>query len=239
MYASLLLSNLVLLIMKGIKHGKALIRVSIGGNLRKADYVLVWATIMNIVVTFYYNIFYDCYELILNVFRFSQVSVGAHIHPQKPVIHTGNMLNFSVTGKMSNQIYMTNTIIMPLLLNRNLQCDLGADHQVSGQWVSSNRSVLSVNAVSGQAKAIGQGSAHGNNCVCFHAFSVISREQLSLWDVIFVAVTFEGHGLKLQTKVTVLLGNTIYVDSPRETLTNVHVPAEGYSFPVKFRSVSF
>ncbi|KAL0662458.1 hypothetical protein Bca4012_099295 [Brassica carinata] len=106
-----------------------------------------------------------------------KVSVGAHIHPQKPVIHTGNMLNFSVTG---------------------------ADHQVSGQWVSSNRSVLSVNAVSGQAKAIGQGSAH---------------------------VTFEGHGLKLQTKVTVLLGNTIYVDSPRETLTNVHVPAEGYSFP--------
>ncbi|CAN6929466.1 unnamed protein product [Brassica oleracea] len=165
---------------KGIKHGKALIRVSIGGNLRKADYVLV--------------------------------SVGAHIHPQKPVIHTGNMLNFSVTGKMSNQIYMTNTIRMPLLLNRNLQCDLGADHQVSGQWVSSNRSVLSVNAVSGQAKAIGQGSAH---------------------------VTFEGHGLKLQTKVTVLLGNTIYVDSPRETLTNVHVPAEGYSFPVKFRSNTF
>lgn len=113
-----------------------------------------------------------CYELILNVFRFSQVSVGAHIHPQKPVIHTGNMLNFSVTGKMSNQIGMKNTIIMPVLLNRHLQCDLGADHQVSGQWVSSNRSVLSVNAVSGQAKAISQGSAHGNTS--FHAFSVVS-----------------------------------------------------------------
>uniref|UniRef100_A0A1J3FQQ1 BIG2 domain-containing protein n=1 Tax=Noccaea caerulescens TaxID=107243 RepID=A0A1J3FQQ1_NOCCA len=138
---------------KGIKHGKALIRVSIGGNLRKADYVLV--------------------------------SVGAHIDPQNPVIHTGNLLNFSIAG---------------------------ADHQVSGQWVTSNRSVLSVNAASGQAKAISQGSAH---------------------------VTFESHELKLQTKVTVLLGNTIYVDSPRETLTNVHVPAEGYNFPVKFRENNF
>lgn len=49
--ARLLLSNLALFKMKGIKHGKALVRVSIGGDLRKADYVLVWATIMNLVVT--------------------------------------------------------------------------------------------------------------------------------------------------------------------------------------------
>ncbi|XP_010435974.1 PREDICTED: nuclear pore complex protein GP210-like [Camelina sativa] len=138
---------------KGIKHGKALIRVSIGGNTRKSDYVLV--------------------------------SVGARICPQNPVIHTGNFLNFSIAG---------------------------ADHQISGQWVTSNRSVLSVNVASGQAKAISQGSAH---------------------------VTFEGHGLKLQTKVTVLLGNTINVDSPRETLTNVDIPAEGYNFPVKFRENKF
>ncbi|EOA18977.1 hypothetical protein CARUB_v10007615mg [Capsella rubella] len=138
---------------KGIKHGKALIRVSIGGNPRNSDYVLV--------------------------------SVGAHICPQNPVIHPGNFLNFSITG---------------------------ADHQVSGQWVTSNRSVLSVDVASGQAKAISQGLAH---------------------------VRFEGHGLKLQTKVTVLTGNTIYVDSPREILTNVHVPAEGYNFPVKFRENKF
>ncbi|KAG7544003.1 Bacterial Ig-like group 2 [Arabidopsis thaliana x Arabidopsis arenosa] len=138
---------------KGIKHGKALIRVSIGGNLRKSDYVLV--------------------------------SVGAHIFPQNPVIHTGNVLNFSIAG---------------------------SDHEVSGQWVTSNRSVLSVNVASGQAKAISQGSTH---------------------------ITFEGHGLKLQTKVTVLFGNTIYVDSPSETLANVHVPAEGYKFPVKFRENKF
>lgn len=45
---------------------------------------------------------------------------------------------------------------------RHLQCDLGADNQVSGKWVTSNRSVLSVNVASGQAKAISQGSAHGN-----------------------------------------------------------------------------
>ncbi|KAL1216051.1 Nuclear pore complex protein [Cardamine amara subsp. amara] len=134
---------------KGIKHGKALIRVSIGGNLKKADYVLV--------------------------------SVGAHICPQNPVVHTGNLLNFSITG---------------------------ADRQVSGKWVISNKSVISVNVASGQAKAISQGSTH---------------------------VTFEGHGLKLKTKVTVLPGNTIHVDSPREKLTNVHVPVEGYRFPVKFR----
>ncbi|XP_020868269.1 nuclear pore complex protein GP210 [Arabidopsis lyrata subsp. lyrata] len=90
---------------KGIKHGKALIRVSIGGkNLRKSDYVLV--------------------------------SVGAHIFPQNPVIHTGNLLNFSIAG---------------------------ADHEVSGQWVTSNRSVLSVNVASGQAKAISQGSTHGQS----------------------------------------------------------------------------
>jgi len=37
---------------------------------------------------------------------FCQVSVGAHIFPQNPVIHTGNLLNFSITGKMSYQIYM-------------------------------------------------------------------------------------------------------------------------------------
>lgn len=37
---------------------------------------------------------------------FYQVSVGAHIYPQNPVIHTGYLLNFSIAGKMSNQIYM-------------------------------------------------------------------------------------------------------------------------------------
>jgi nuclear pore complex protein Nup210 len=75
---------------------------------------------------------------------FCQVSVGAHIFPQNPVIHTGNLLNFSITG---------------------------ADNEVTGQWFTSNRSVISVNVASGQAKAISQGSTHGNINLSFRAFS--------------------------------------------------------------------
>lgn len=59
--------------MKGIKHGKALIRVSIGGNPRKADYVLVWATIMNMV----FGYAYICYD-IKRVVLFSGFSWGAY-----------------------------------------------------------------------------------------------------------------------------------------------------------------
>lgn len=100
---------------------------------------------------------------------------------------------------------------------------------------------------SGQAKAISQGSTHSNINLSFRAFSCASVGFLKdpLRGILYPAtdlccictVTFEGHGLKLQTKVTVLFGNTIYVDSPSETLANIHVPAEGYKFPVKFRSV--
>ncbi|XP_010528227.1 PREDICTED: nuclear pore complex protein GP210 [Tarenaya hassleriana] len=133
---------------KGMKHGKALVRVSMNNDLRKADYILI--------------------------------SVGAHIYPQNPVIHSGNLLNFSIEG---------------------------AGDEASGRWVSANRSVLSVNLATGEAEAISQGST---------------------------LVIFEGQEMKLQTKVTVLSGNTIYVDAPKETLTNVPFPTKGYSFPVKF-----
>lgn len=149
---------------------------------------------------------------------------------------------------MSNVIYMIGILMHVLLKIVNfLRCDIGADHQVSGQWVTSNKSILSVNVASGQAKAIRQGSAHGNIDLSFHAYLVhqldFKRTLRNIFSILLLihcricTVTFEGHGLKLQTKVTVLLGNTIYVDSPRETLTNVHVPAEGYNFPVKLRSV--
>lgn len=66
---------------------------------------------------------------------------------------------------------------MHVLLLKNtffLQCDIGADHQVSGQWVTLNKSVLSINVASGQAKAISQGSAHGNIDLSFHNFLRIS-----------------------------------------------------------------
>lgn len=47
-------------------------------------------------------------------------------------------------------------------------------------------------------------------------------------------VTFQSSSVKLQTNVKVLKGNTIYVDAPRDTLTNVLYPSRGYNFSVKF-----
>ncbi|XP_023634902.1 nuclear pore complex protein GP210 isoform X2 [Capsella rubella] len=87
---------------------------------------------------------------------------------------------------------------------------VGVDHQVSGKRVTSNRSNLSVNV------ALTSGQA-----------KTISQGSA------------HGHRLKMQTKLTLLLGNTIFVGSPRETITNVHAPAEGYDFPVKFRENRF
>lgn len=45
--------------------------------------------------------------------------------------------------------------------------------------------------------------------------------------------------MKLQTAVTVLEGNIVVIDAPREMLTNVPFPAKGYCFPVKFRFVNW
>jgi len=53
------------------------------------------------------------------------------------------------------------------------------------------------------------------------------------------AVTFQSSSVKLQTNVKVLKENTIYVDAPRDTLTNVLYPSGGYNFSVKFRFVNF
>ncbi|RYR07176.1 hypothetical protein Ahy_B05g074493 isoform E [Arachis hypogaea] len=107
------------------------------------------------------------------------IKVGAHIHPQNPVIHIGSPLNFSVKG-------LSDT--------------------VSGQWFTTNGSVISVDPISGMVKAIGEGSAQ---------------------------VSFQYARSKLQTTITVLKGDTISVDAPKEMLTNVPYPTKGYNFPVK------
>ncbi|ONK57184.1 uncharacterized protein A4U43_C10F17460 [Asparagus officinalis] len=115
---------------------------------------------------------------------FILVSVGAQLYPQNPVIHVGHRLNFTVIGD-------------------------GIHGPRSGQWSSSNGSVLSVNKMSGEAHAHGEG---------------------------LVKLTFRDSNLKLQTTVSVLKADQMLVDSPAETLTNVPSPAEGYKFPVKFRN---
>ncbi|XP_010248630.1 PREDICTED: nuclear pore complex protein GP210 [Nelumbo nucifera] len=134
--------------LKAVSHGRALVRISIGNNARKSDYIMI--------------------------------SVGAHLHPQNPVLHVGRYLNFSVEGLS----------------------DL-----VSGQWLSSNESVISVDMLSGEAHAVGEGTSQ---------------------------VIFEGLGLKLQTTITVLMEDQVSVDAPTETLTNVPFPSRGYNFSVSF-----
>nr|XP_016476217.1 PREDICTED: nuclear pore complex protein GP210-like [Nicotiana tabacum] len=107
------------------------------------------------------------------------ILVGAHLHPQDPTFHLGSGLNFSIEG---------------------------LNDQVSGQWFSSNTSIVSVDQLSGHAKAIGEGSAR---------------------------IIFESSNMKLQTTVTVSQPEMMSVDAPREVLTNVPLPANGYSFHVK------
>ncbi|XP_029128899.1 nuclear pore complex protein GP210 isoform X3 [Cajanus cajan] len=87
---------------KAIRHGKALVRITISEGLKKSDYLLI--------------------------------RVGAHIHPQNPVLHVGSPLNLSVKG-------LSDT--------------------VSGQWFTTNGSIIWVDTLSGMAKAIGEGSAQG------------------------------------------------------------------------------
>lgn len=45
--------------------------------------------------------------------------------------------------------------------------------------------------------------------------------------------------MKLQTLVTVITGDIVSVDAPKETLTNVPFPTKGYNFLVKFRFVNY
>ncbi|XVF14043.1 hypothetical protein REPUB_Repub09cG0022600 [Reevesia pubescens] len=134
--------------LKAMRHGRSLLRVSIGNRPKKSDYMLI--------------------------------SVGAHVHPQNPVLHQGNSMNFSVVG---------------------------SDDQASGHWHSANESVIILHMRSGQAEAVGEGSTQ---------------------------VSFESSGAKLQTTVTVLPGSTLVMDAPKEILTNVPFPSQGYSFAVKF-----
>ncbi|OMO69335.1 Bacterial Ig-like, group 2 [Corchorus olitorius] len=134
--------------LKAMRHGRALLRVSIDNRPQKSDYMLI--------------------------------SVGAHVHPQNPVIHQGSSINFSV---------------------------IGSEDQASGHWLSANESVIFLHAQSGQAEAVGEG---------------------------LTQVTFESSGVKLQTKVTVLPGSSLIMDAPKEMLTNVPFPSQGYSFSVKF-----
>ncbi|XWS40691.1 hypothetical protein CRYUN_Cryun17cG0017400 [Craigia yunnanensis] len=108
------------------------------------------------------------------------ISVGAHVHPQNPVVHRGSSINFSVVG---------------------------SDDQASSHWHSANESVIILHMRSGEAEAVGEGSTQ---------------------------VSFESSGVKLQTTVTVLPGSTLVVDAPKEMLTNVPFPSQGYSFSVKF-----
>ncbi|CAB4305668.1 unnamed protein product [Prunus armeniaca] len=133
--------------LKAMRHGRALVRISIDRIPQKSDYILI--------------------------------SVGAHIHPQNPVLHIGSHLNFSIEG---------------------------LNDKVSGQWSTANGSVISVSPLSGVAEVVGEGTTQ---------------------------VFFEASSLKLRTAVIVLTGDIVYVDAPRETLTNVPVPTKGYNFSVR------
>ncbi|TYI63709.1 hypothetical protein E1A91_D09G035200v1 [Gossypium mustelinum] len=84
---------------------------------------------------------------------------------------------------------------------------VGSDDQASGHWHSVNESVIVLHTQSGQAEAVGEGSTQ---------------------------VSFESSNVKLRTTVTVLPGSTLVVEAPKEMLTNVPFPSQGFSFSVKF-----
>lgn len=83
----------------------------------------------------------------------------------------------------------------------------GLSDPAEGHWFSANSSILKVNTLSGEADAVSEGSTE---------------------------VYYEASNMKLQTKVTVLKGNLMTVDAPKELLTNSPpFPAKGYFFPVE------
>ncbi|KAL3629180.1 hypothetical protein CASFOL_026402 [Castilleja foliolosa] len=106
------------------------------------------------------------------------------------------------------QLYPQNPVIQQGA-NLNFGIKGSNDLSASGHWFSSNESVVFVEKLSGKAEAIGEGTAH---------------------------VRFESSssGSKLHTVVTVLKGNIMSVEAPREILTNVPFPVKGYAFAVKF-----
>ncbi|XP_026442426.1 nuclear pore complex protein GP210-like isoform X1 [Papaver somniferum] len=112
------------------------------------------------------------------------VSVGAHLFPQNPVLYVGRYINFSVGG---------------------------SDNVVPGRWLSASDNVVSIDMLSGEALARGEGTTQ---------------------------VIFEGSNLKLQTAVTVQKVDVVLVDSPEETLTNIPFPTKGYYFSIRFSDPS-
>ncbi|KAF4381614.1 hypothetical protein F8388_021242 [Cannabis sativa] len=82
----------------------------------------------------------------------------------------------------------------------------GINDHVPGHWVTANSSVISVEMLSGISEAVGEGTTQ---------------------------VYFEASSLNLRTTVTVL-SRDVSVDAPKELLTNVPSPTNGYSFLVKF-----
>ncbi|KAI5409931.1 hypothetical protein KIW84_055403 [Lathyrus oleraceus] len=82
----------------------------------------------------------------------------------------------------------------------------GLNDKVSGKWSTTNGSVISVDMLSGVAKAVGEGSTQ----VYFHYVRS-----------------------KLQTTITMLKGHNISVDAPKGMLTIVPCPTKGYNFSVK------
>ncbi|WOL18742.1 nuclear pore complex protein [Canna indica] len=113
---------------------------------------------------------------------FMLVTVGAQLHPRSPVLRVGQRLNFTLIGD-------------------------GIDVVHSGKWLSGNESVLTVNSITGEGYAHGEGATQ---------------------------VIFIGSDSKLQTTVSVMKVDQILVDAPAETMTNVPFPSKGYMFSVKF-----
>ncbi|GFP93457.1 nuclear pore complex protein gp210 [Phtheirospermum japonicum] len=106
------------------------------------------------------------------------------------------------------QLYPQNPVIQQGA-NLNFEIKGSGDLAASGHWFSANESVVFVEKLSGKAEAIGEGTTH------------VRFESLS-------------SGSKLHTVVTVLKGNIVSVEAPREILTNVPFPVKGYAFAVKF-----
>ncbi|KAI3985657.1 hypothetical protein MKX01_033940 [Papaver californicum] len=141
-----------LLAFLAMRHGRALVRITMSNNQQKSDYLMV--------------------------------SVGAHLFPQNPVLYLSCYINFSVGG---------------------------LDNVVLGRWLSANDNVVSIDMLSGEVLARGEGTSQ---------------------------VIFEGLNLKLQTAVTVQKVDLVLVDSPEETLTNIPFPTKGYYFSIRFRDPS-
>lgn len=74
-----------------------------------------------------------------------------------------------------------------------------------------------------------------------HFFFISLRcHSTDLYVCYFCVVSFESSGgVKLLTTVTVLPGSRLVMKAPKEMLTNVPFPSQGYSFSVKFRFVDY